>query len=83
MKKIKNLAVTVTLTVGLEDIEVSNKEYNALQKCYERGLTIEGVAINNYKIADDALDWLDKNIDFSNAMNWSYEIDDLEEEETK
>jgi hypothetical protein len=81
MKKIKNLTVTVTYTVELEEIEVSDKEYKALEKCYERGLTIEGAAINNYKIADDALDWLDKNIDFSDAMNWSYEINDLEEEE--
>lgn len=30
MKKIKNLTVTVTYTVGLGEIEVSDKEHNAL-----------------------------------------------------
>lgn len=80
MKKIKNLTVTVIYTVGLGEIEVSDKEYKALEKCYERGLTIESYGDND-ESAEDALNWLSDNIDFSDAMDWKYEIDNLEEEE--
>lgn len=80
MKKIKNLTVTVTYTVGLGEIEVSDKEYNALEKCYERGLTIESYGDND-ESADDAFDWLSYNIKSQDAFDLNYEIDDLEEEE--
>ncbi len=52
MKTIKNLTVTVTYTVGLEDIEVPEDSI--------------------------AAEWLANNIVEKDAVNWSYEIDDLE-----
>ena len=80
MKKIKDLTVTVTYTVNLEEIEVSDKEYKALEKCYERGLTIKSYGDND-ESAEDAYDWLSDNINFGDEMDCKYEIDNLEEEE--
>lgn len=37
MKKIKDLIVTVTYTVGLCDVEVSEKVFNALNALADRG----------------------------------------------
>jgi hypothetical protein len=79
-KEIKNLTVTVTYTVELEEIEVSDKEYKALEKCYERGLTIKSYGDND-ESAEDAYDWLSYNIKSQDAFDLNYEINDLEEEE--
>lgn len=80
MKKIKKLTVTVTYTVRLGEIEVSDKEYNALQECFKSWTTINDNAYND-ESAEIALDWLSDNINFGDEMDCKYEIDNLEEEE--
>lgn len=71
MKAIKNLTVTVTYTVGLEDIEVPEEVYDDLIENYDNGV---------WEVPEDSIaaEWLANNIVEKDAMNWSYEIDDLE-----
>lgn len=71
MKAIKNLTVTVTYTVGLEDIEVPEEVYDDLIENYDNGV---------WEAPEDSIaaEWIANNIVEKDAMNWSYEIDDLE-----
>lgn len=71
MKAIKNLTVTVTYTVGLEDIEVPEEVYDDLIENYDNGV---------WEVPEDSIaaERLANNIVEKDAMNWSYEIDDLE-----
>lgn len=70
MKTINNLTVTVTYTVGLGNIKVSKEVYDDLIKHYDAGL---------WEIPEDSIaaEWLADNIKEKDAMDWSYEIDDL------
>ena len=70
MKTIKNLTVTVTYTVGLEDIEVPEEVYDDLIENYDSGA---------WEVPEDSIaaGWLADNIIEKDAMRWSYEIDDL------
>lgn len=70
MKTINNLTVTVTYTVGLGNIEVPKKVYDDLMKHYDNEL--QGVPEDSI-----AAEWLADNIKEKDAMDWSYEIDDL------
>jgi predicted membrane protein len=71
MKKIKDLRVTVTYTVGYGDIEVSDKVFEQLE--------------NNSEFTSDdmenseAIEWLSSNIKEEDAMDWKWEIDDITE----
>lgn len=79
MKKIKKLNVHVTFSVGLGDLEVSDKVYDQLLKAEERGLSITG---DQYGIPfTDALDFLADNVSLDDAYECEYEVDlDTEEE---
>lgn len=70
MKTIKDLTVTVTYTVGLGNVEVSEEVYNDLMEHYDN---------NVWEVPEDSIaaEWLADNIKEKDAMNWSYEIDDL------
>lgn len=70
MKTINNLTVTVTYTVGIGNIKVPKEEYNDLIKHYDAGLR---------EVPEDSIaaKWLANNIKEKDAMDWSYEIDDL------
>lgn len=70
MKTIKNLTVTVTYTVGLEDIEVPEEVYDDLIENYDSGA---------WEVPEDSIatEWLADNIIEKDAMSWSYEIDNL------
>lgn len=70
MKTINNLTVTVTYTVGLGNIKVPEEVYDDLGKHYDSG---------SLEVPEDsvAAEWLADNIKEKDAMDWSYEIDDL------
>ena len=80
MKKIKNLKVTITHTVNLNEVVVSDKEYNALKNCFESWTNIKGTGNNDESVVE-AFDWLSDNINIKSTRNLKYEIDNLEEEE--
>lgn len=75
MEKNITIRVTCTYDVWLER-EVSEEVYNQLCDLYDN---------HNGEISDGelhhskALDWLGSNISESDALNWSYNIDELED----
>lgn len=79
MKKIKNLKVTITHTVNLNEVVVSDKEYNALKNCFESWTNINCTGNNDESVVE-AFDWLSDNINIKSTRNLKYEIDNLEEE---
>ena len=70
MKTINNLTVTVTYTVGLGNIKVPKEVYDDLIKHYDN---------ESWEVSEDSIaaEWLADNIKEKDAMDWSYEIDDL------
>lgn len=74
MKKINELTVTVTYTVGLSDIEVNEQVYDALNALADRGSTNCGRKDCDEQI-ETAFGWLEDNILESDAYDWSYEVD--------
>ena len=71
MKKINNLTVTVTYTVGLRDIEVPDNVYRGLENNYK--LDPDDLNLDDY--ANEALDWLSSHIEERDAMSWDYEVE--------
>ena len=71
MKKIKELNVEVTFSVGLCDLEVSDKVYDQLVDAGDRGLSISGDT-SKYS---DALDFLADEVSLSDALECEYEVD--------
>ena len=74
MKKIKDLTVTVTYTVGLHDVEVSEKIYEALNALADRG------CVNcDFMDLDEQVytgfGWFSDHIHESDACDWNYEVD--------
>lgn len=78
MKKIKNLTVTVTYTVDLCEVEVSERVYDALNALSDRG-SVHCNLVGLDEQVDTAFEWLGDNIDEKDACNWEYEIEDMEE----
>lgn len=72
MKTIKNLTVTVTYTVGLGNVEVPDNVFEQLENNQE----IDNINDDNQS---DAMEWLGQHIKEEDAMDWSYDIDDIEE----
>ena len=71
MKTIKNLKVTVTYTVGFENVQVSDEVFEQLENNSE---------INSDDIeCSEAIDWLSDNINESDGLDFSYDISDIEE----
>lgn len=74
MKKIKDLTVTVTYTVGLYDVEVTEKVYEALNALADRGrvncdfMDLDEQVCNGFE-------WLSDHIHESDACDWNYEVD--------
>jgi len=70
MKTIKDLRVTVKYTVGYGNIEVPDDVYEQLMNNSEFP-----TSDTRY---DEAQDWLADHIREEDAMDWEYEIDDIE-----
>lgn len=71
MKKIENMTVTVTYTVGLTGVEVPDNVYDAILE-YDKIDTGTITPDNDYY---EALDWLADHVDESNADEVNYEVD--------
>lgn len=82
MKKIKDLTVTVTYTVGLCDVEVSEKVFKALNALADRGC-VHCNLVGLDEQVDTAFEWLGDNINEGDACNWEYEITDMEDYENE
>lgn len=78
MKKIKDLTVTVTYTVGLCDVEVDEKVFEALTAVAHRWGVHNGQLGQDEQV-DAAFEWLADNIAEEDAGNWKYEINEMEE----
>ncbi|WP_051617622.1 hypothetical protein [Prevotella sp. HUN102] len=75
--KIEDLYVKVTYHVGLSDVEVSNQLYEALQHLADHG-KVRGDLVHSDKQLDTAIEWLEDNIEESDACDWEYEIENIE-----
>ena len=71
---IKDLTVKVTYTVGLSDVEVSDKVYEALQYLADRGETNCNLVDADEQIGT-AFEWLTDHIHERDALDWNYEVD--------
>lgn len=72
MKTIKDITVKVTYTVGFSDVEVPDKVYNDLIKQFDEN------AFGEVPEDSIAFEWISDNIRENDAMEWEYEIEDLE-----
>ncbi|MBD9177922.1 MAG: hypothetical protein EGP82_01900 [Odoribacter splanchnicus] len=84
MRRIKNLTVKVTYTVGLGGVEVEDEEYESLMKAYDEYYgevpnPDECCCSNDTKELSPASKWLSENIKETDAMDWNYEIQDIED----
>lgn len=70
MKTIKKLTITVTYTVGLDNVEVPDEVYDDLTKHYDD---------NVWSVPEDSIaaEWIADNIEEKDAMDRDYEINDL------
>ena len=74
MKKIKDLTVKVTYTVGLSDVEVNDNIYDALQNLADRGET--GCDLVDFdEQVGTAFEWRSDHIHEDDAFDWNYEVD--------
>lgn len=74
MKKIDNMTVTVTYTVVLNDVEVPDNVYEGLMSRDEFSEDDIDASDNEKK----AYDWLSGHINEHDAMDWFYEIVDID-----
>ncbi|ALO49058.1 hypothetical protein AS203_08155 [Hoylesella enoeca] len=74
MKKIKDLTVTVTYTVGLHDVEVSEKVYDDLNALADKG-RVNCDLMNLDEQVCTGFEWLSDHIHESDACDWNYEVD--------
>jgi len=83
MKTIGSIIVKVTYSVGIGNLKVSDKVYDALSKFYDEGgevLMPDDCIICGRKELAVAAEWLSDNITESDAMDWEYEIESFEED---
>ncbi|RRD01971.1 hypothetical protein [Prevotella sp. OH937_COT-195] len=78
--KIKDLQVKVIYRVGLSDVEVSDELYEALQYLADHGMT-RGDLVSADEQITTAIEWLEDNICETDAYEWKYEIEDMENNE--
>ena len=71
MKVIKDLAVTVTYTVELGEVEVPDKVFEQLNKMAIYRIS---VGIGDSEGYEKAFEWLMNNIREDDAMEWEYEV---------
>ena len=74
MKKIKDLTVTVTYTVGLHDVEVCEKVYDDLNALADKG-RVNCDLMNLDEQVCTGFEWLSDHIHESDACDWNYEVD--------
>lgn len=82
MKTIKDLTVKVTYRVGLGNVKVPNKVYDALSQCYDEGGEVpmpDECTITGRKELAEAAEWLSDNIQQNDAMDWEFEIEDFQD----
>lgn len=72
MKTIKDITVTVKYTVGYGNVEVPDEVYEQLMNNQE----IDNI---DDETQSAAMEWLGENMKEEDAMDWSYEIYDIEE----
>lgn len=75
MKRIRSISVSVTYSVTLGDIEVSDDIYEALIDCEMKELDCNDC--NLTELEEKTQEWLANNIHESDAYNWSFEIEDI------
>ena len=76
MKRLKNLTVSCTYTVGLTDVEVPDEVYEGLA-------SRDDFAADMLNMSDEenaAFEWLVDNIEERDAMEWICEVDEMEED---
>ena len=71
MKVIKDLKVTVTYTVGLGDVEVSDEVFEQLRDMGEYEFS---VGVDDTEGYEEVFEWLMNNIREDDAMDWKYEV---------
>ena len=76
MKKINNITIKVVYSVGLSELEVPDNIAEQLTKAFDKGIELEPDL--NYKEYNEAMEWLNDNINEGDAMDWLWEIEDLE-----
>lgn len=76
--QVKELNVTVTYRVGLQNLEIPQDVYDELVEAQENNDEINAGADNKYLKASD---WLSNNIRESDCFDLSTQIDDLEADE--
>lgn len=74
MKKIKDLTVTVTYTVDLYDVEVSEKVYDDLNALADKG-RVNCDLMNLDEQVRTGFEWLSDHIHESDACDWNSEVD--------
>lgn len=75
MKRLKNLTVSCTYTVGLTDVEVPDEVYEGLA-------SRDDFAADMLNLTDEegaAFEWLWDNIEERDAMEWKFRVDDMED----
>jgi hypothetical protein len=70
MKTIKDLTVTVTYTVSIGDVEVSDRISRQLNSIYDNGGWCSSYGSHNA----DGAEWLRENIEERDAYEWEYTI---------
>ena len=73
MKTIKDLSVTVTYSVGLGAVEVSEKVFEQLNEICDNGAKVDGTGMEY----PEAIEWLRDNIKEGDCYDLDYEIQDL------
>jgi hypothetical protein len=75
MEKLKRISVKVTYTVSLEDVDIPEDAKRHIIHFAQYG----GRRVKDWTIFEDAIDWLNHNINESDSLGHEYEIIDLEE----
>ncbi|WP_372648235.1 hypothetical protein [Draconibacterium sp.] len=76
MKRIKNLTVKTTFSVGLGDLEVPDKVFEQLKETAEIGEIVDPVSFDYTESAE----WLRDNIHLRDCMECEWEITELDDE---
>lgn len=77
MKKLKNIRITVTYSVGLGDLNLNEKEFKELKNAYENNETITPMLCDERHT--NAYEWLTENAKEADCFDWKCEVDVFEE----
>lgn len=75
MKRLKNLTVSCTYTVGLTDVEVPDEVYEGLASRDDFAADM----LNQTDEEGAAFEWIRDNIEEQDAMERKFQVDDMEE----